>query len=129
MRQVAYGTPSDRELFTNRSTRSLILVKIVTRYSISVLAIVNILLTPEQAEIIQQKLQSGRYQNVDDAIDRAIQLLDEYEDNLLTEDPTWIANTQPKVDRAIDSLAKNGGSDGTIVVDRLLDKFRQARSS
>jgi Arc/MetJ-type ribon-helix-helix transcriptional regulator len=33
-----------------------------------VLAIVNILLTPEQAEIIQQKLQSGRYQNVDDAI-------------------------------------------------------------
>jgi antitoxin ParD1/3/4 len=129
MRQVAYGTPSDRELFTNRSTRSLILVKIVTRYSISVLAIVNILLTPEQAEIIQQKLQSGRYQNVDDAIDRAIQLLDEYEDNPLTEDPTWIANTQQKVDRAIDSLAKNGGTDGTIVVDRLLEKFRQARRS
>jgi antitoxin ParD1/3/4 len=94
-----------------------------------VLAIVNILLTPEQAEIIQQKLQSGRYQNVDDAIDRAIQLLDEYEDNPLTEDPIWIANTQQKVDRAIDSLAKNGGTDGTIVIDRLLEKFRQARRS
>ena len=53
----------------------------------------NIVLTPEQVEIIQQKLHSGRYKNVDDAIDRAIQLLDESEDNLLTDDPTWIANT------------------------------------
>jgi hypothetical protein len=30
---------------------------------------------------------------------------------------------------AIESLAKNGGTDDTIVVDRLLDKFRQARRS
>jgi antitoxin ParD1/3/4 len=93
------------------------------------LATMNIVLTPEQSEIIQQKLQSGRYQNVDDAIDRAIQLLDESEDNPVTEDPTWIANTQQKVDLAIDSLAKNGGTDGIIVVDRLLEKFRQARRS
>jgi antitoxin ParD1/3/4 len=89
----------------------------------------NILLTPEQAEIIQQKLQSGRYQNVNDAIDRAIQLLDEWDDNTLTEDPDWIASTQQKVDLAIDSLAANGGTDGTIVVNRLLEKFRQARQS
>ncbi len=53
------------------------------------------------------------------ANDRAIQLLDELEDNPLTEDPTWIANTQQKVDLAIDSLAKNGGTDGIIVVVRL----------
>jgi antitoxin ParD1/3/4 len=91
------------------------------------LATMNILLTPEQAEIIQQKLQSGRYQNVDDAIERAIQLLDEWDDETLTEDPDWIANTQHKVDLAIDSLAANGGTDGTIVVNRLMDKFRQAR--
>ena len=38
------------------------------RLSIEMLATMNILLTPEQAEIIHQKLQSGRYQNVDDAI-------------------------------------------------------------
>ena len=87
----------------------------------------NILLTPEQAKIIHQKLQSGRYQNVDDAIDRAIQLLDEWDDDTFTEDPEWIANTQQKVDVAIDSLAANGGTDGTTVVNRLLDKFRQAR--
>jgi antitoxin ParD1/3/4 len=93
------------------------------------LATMNIVLTPEQSEIIQQKLHSGRYKSVDDAIDRAIQLLDESEDNSVTEDPTWIANTQQKVDLAIDSLAKNGGTDGTIVVDRLLEKFRQARRS
>jgi antitoxin ParD1/3/4 len=89
----------------------------------------NILLTPEQAEIIQQKLQSGRYQNVNDAIYRAIQLLDEWDDNTLTEDPDWIASTQQKVDLEIDSLAANGDTDGTIVVNRLLEKFRQARQS
>jgi antitoxin ParD1/3/4 len=91
------------------------------------LATVNILLTPEQAEIIQQKLQSGRYQNVDDAIERAIQLLDEWDNDTLTEDLDWIANTQQKVDHAINSLATNGGTDGTTVVNRLMDKFRQAR--
>lgn len=91
------------------------------------LATMNILLTPEQAEIIHQKLQSGRYQNVDDAIDRAIQLLDEWDDDTCMEDPAWIANTQHKVDLAIDSLVANGGTDGTTVVNLLLDKFRQAR--
>ena len=66
---------------------------------------------------------------VGSANERAIQLLDELEDTPLTEDLTWIANTQQKVDLAIDSLAKNGGTDGIIVVDRLLEKFRQARQS
>jgi antitoxin ParD1/3/4 len=88
----------------------------------------NILLTPEQAEIIQQKLQSG-HQNVNDAIDRAIQLLDEWDENTLAEDADWIASTQQKVDLAIDSLGANGVTDGTIVVNWLLDKFRQARQS
>ncbi len=66
---------------------------------------------------------------VGSANDRAIQLLDESEDNLLTEDPIWIENTQQKVDLAIDSLAKNGDTDGIIVIDRLLEKFCQARQS
>jgi antitoxin ParD1/3/4 len=90
---------------------------------------VNIILTPEQTEIIQQKLQSGRYQNVNDAIDRAIQLLDEWDEHSLTEDPNWIVTTQQKVDVAIDSLAANGGTDGETAINQLLAKFDRVRQS
>ena len=89
----------------------------------------NILLTPEQTQIIQQKLQSGRYKTVDDLIAQALQLLDEWDENTPIEDPIWIENTRKKVDLAIDSLARNGGTDGETVVNQLLDKFRQAHEA
>jgi antitoxin ParD1/3/4 len=87
----------------------------------------NITLTPEQAQIIQQKLQSGRYQTLDDLLAQAFQLLDDWEEHSLTEDPAWIESTRQKVDAAIQSLEQNGGTDGETVVNQLLDKFRQAR--
>jgi antitoxin ParD1/3/4 len=90
---------------------------------------VNITLTPEQVEIIQQKLQSGRYKNVDDLLTQAFQLLDDRDEDSLTEDPEWIESTRQKVDEAIMSLEKNGGSDGETVGNQMLDKFRQARES
>lgn len=89
----------------------------------------NITLTPEQAQILQQKLQSGRYQTLDDLLAQAFQLLDDWEEQSLTEDYTWIDSTRQKVDAAIQSLEQNGGTDGEIVVHQLLDKFRQARQS
>jgi antitoxin ParD1/3/4 len=89
----------------------------------------NITLTPEQSRLIEQKLQSGRYQNLDDLLIQALQLLDDWEEHSLTESPDWIATTQPKVDAAIASLAANGGNDGETVISQLLDKFRQAREA
>jgi antitoxin ParD1/3/4 len=90
---------------------------------------VNITLTPEQAEIIQQKLQSGRYKSVDDLLAQAFQLLDDWDEHSLIEDPEWIESTRQKVDEAILSLEANGGTDGETVVNQMLDKFRQARES
>jgi antitoxin ParD1/3/4 len=87
----------------------------------------NITLTPEQSKIIQQKIESGRYQNIDDLLIQAFQLLDDWEEHSLTESPDWISSTRVKVDAAIESLATNGGSDGETVVNQLLDKFRQVR--
>lgn len=55
--------------------------------------------------------------------------LDDREEHSLTESPNWIAVTRSKVDAAIESLEKNGGSDGETVVNRFLDKFRQARGA
>ena len=75
----------------------------------------NITLTPEHDQLIQQKLQSGRYQNIDDLLLQAFQLLDDWEETSLTEDPDWIATTRSKVDTAIVSLEANGGHDGETV--------------
>ncbi len=87
----------------------------------------NITLTHEQSQIVQQKLQSGRYQDIDDLLVQAFQLLDDWEEHSLTESPDWIASTRTKVDAAISSIAANGGNDGETAMSQLLDKFRQAR--
>jgi antitoxin ParD1/3/4 len=89
----------------------------------------NIALTPEQSQLVQQKLQSGRYQNLDDLLLQAFQLLDDWEEHSLTESPDWIAATRTKVDAAIASIAANGGNDGEATISQLLDKFRQAREA
>ncbi|MBD2366687.1 MULTISPECIES: ribbon-helix-helix domain-containing protein [Leptolyngbya] len=89
----------------------------------------NITLTPEQAQIIQQKLQSGRYKTLDDLLAQAFQLLDDWEEHSLIEDPAWIDSARQKVDAAIQSLEQNGGTDGETVVNRLLEKFQQARQN
>jgi antitoxin ParD1/3/4 len=86
---------------------------------------VNITLTTEQAKVVQKKLQTGRYQSVEDIMVQAFQLLEEWEEENLTEDPEWVNNTRVKVDQAIESLAVNGGSDGETVVNQLLERFRQ----
>jgi antitoxin ParD1/3/4 len=89
----------------------------------------NVTLTPEQSEIIQVKLQSGHYQTIEEVLAQAFLLLDDWDELSLTDDPAWIESTRRKVDEAVKSLAENGGTDGETVVNRLLDKFRQARES
>jgi antitoxin ParD1/3/4 len=89
----------------------------------------NITLTPEQSRLIEQKLQSGRYQNLDDLLIQAFQLLDDWEEHSLTSSPDWIAATRTKVDAAIVSIATNGGNDGETAISQLLDKYRQAREA
>jgi antitoxin ParD1/3/4 len=89
----------------------------------------NITLTPEQAQIIERKLKSGRYRTIDDLLLQAFQLLDEWEEDNLVDDPVWIAATQKKVDAARASLDRNGGTNGEVVVSQLLGKLRQARES
>jgi antitoxin ParD1/3/4 len=89
----------------------------------------NVTLTPEQTEIIQVKLRSGRYQTIEDVMAQAFLLLDDWDEDSLTDDPAWIESTQRKVNDAVKSLAENGGTDGETVVGQLLDRFRQARES
>jgi hypothetical protein len=62
-----------------------------------------------------------RYQNLDDLLLQAFQLLDDWEKHSLTESPDWIASTRIKVDAEIASIAANGGNDGETAISQLLD--------
>jgi len=83
----------------------------------------NITLKPEQAELIQQKLNSGKYNNADEVITAALELLERRD----REDRTWVEETREKVDVAIEELRRGDGIDGELVVTQLQEKLRQAR--
>jgi len=85
----------------------------------------NITLKPEQAELIQQKINSGKYNNIDEVIAEALQLLSQRD----IEDETWVEETREKVDVAIEELRRGEGIDGDVVIAQLKEKLRQARQS
>lgn len=83
----------------------------------------NIILTPEHADFVQTKLQSGKYINVEQLLMDAFNLLEE-RDNI-----QWVEETRVKIDAAAASLDRGEGLDGEMVVNRILERFRQARIS
>ncbi|MCL1463540.1 ribbon-helix-helix domain-containing protein [Argonema galeatum] len=83
----------------------------------------NITLKPEQAELIQQKLNSGKYNNADEVITAALELLERRD----RKERTWVEQTRKKVDVAIEELRGGEGIDGELVVTQLQEKLRQAR--
>lgn len=85
----------------------------------------KITLKPDQEALIHSKLQSGKYQSVDDVIQAALDLLDEqdkaYED--------WIIETRAKVDEGIASLEQGEGIDGETFVNQLLARLKLAKNA
>ena len=80
----------------------------------------NITLKPDQAELIKQKINSGKYNNADEIIAAALQLLEQRD----REYQTWVEETREKVDVAIEELKRGEGIDGDIVVAQLKEKLR-----
>lgn len=85
----------------------------------------KITLKPEQEAFIHAKLQSGRYQTVDDVIQEALQLLNE-RDRAFEQ---WVIETRAKVDEGIASLERGEGIDGETFVNQQLAKLKQARDA
>lgn len=83
----------------------------------------NILLKPKQAELIQQKLDGGKYKNADEVIAEALQLLEKRD----REYQKWVEEVREKVDVAIEELKRGEGIDGELVVNQLQEKLRLAR--
>ena len=83
----------------------------------------NITLTAEHADFVQTKLQSGKYVTVNQLLMEAFSLLEE-RDRDYTQ---WVEETRIKIDAAAESLDRGEGLDGEMVVNRMLERFRQAR--
>jgi antitoxin ParD1/3/4 len=59
----------------------------------------SISLTPDQERFIQTKLQSGKYRSVEEILEMALRLLDEYD----RADAEWVEEIQTKIDAAIET--------------------------
>ena len=84
----------------------------------------NITLKSEQAELIQQQINSGKYNSPEEVVSEALTLLLQQDDD----DNRWIQETREKVDTAIAKLRKGQGIDGDRVISQLEETLRQARN-
>jgi antitoxin ParD1/3/4 len=76
----------------------------------------SISLTPDQERLIQTKLQSGKYRSVEEVLEMALRLLDEYD----RADAEWVEEVRAKIDAAID---------GETFVNQILERFQQANQA
>lgn len=83
----------------------------------------SITLTPEQEQLIEAQLASGRYTSVTEIIGDALRLLakrDRY--NL------WVEEVCAKIDIAATQLDRGEGVDGETAIAQIRAKFHKARS-
>ena len=83
----------------------------------------NITLTAEHSNFVQTKLQSGKYVTVDQLLMEAFTLLEARD----RDHAQWVEETRVKIDAAAESLDRGEGLDGEMVMNRMLERFRQAR--
>jgi antitoxin ParD1/3/4 len=61
----------------------------------------SVSLTPEQEHFIQTKLNAGKYHSVEEILEVALRLLDEYD----RADAEWVEDVRTKIDAAIAASA------------------------
>ncbi len=80
---------------------------------------IKITLKQEQETFIQEKLNSGEYNNIDEIINEALLLLQQKDKNY----QQWIKETQDKLNIGIAQLDAGQGIDSEIVINRLKNKI------
>jgi antitoxin ParD1/3/4 len=93
--------------------------------SFGVFQMMNIALNPEQEQLIQSKLKSGKYATATDVIVEALRLLEERDRHY----EKWLAETREKVTVGLAELDRGEGIDGEVVIANLREKFKKARES
>ena len=83
----------------------------------------SISLTPKQERFIETKLQTGKYHSVEEVLEIALKLLDEYDSS----ETAWVEEVCEKIDAAIEILEHTAPMDGETFVNQILDHFQQQR--
>lgn len=82
-------------------------------------------ISPEHEKLIQNHLDTGRYNNAEEVLVIALQLLT----RLDTEHQAWIEETRQQIAIGIAELDQGEGVDGPTVMNQYLQKFQAARQT
>ncbi|MGF1603092.1 MAG: type II toxin-antitoxin system ParD family antitoxin [Thermosynechococcaceae cyanobacterium] len=85
----------------------------------------SISLTPDQERLIQTKLQAGKYNSVEEVLNIALRLLDEYD----CADAEWVDDVRQKIEVAIATSEHTPPIDGETFVQQTLERFQEARKA
>lgn len=82
----------------------------------------SIKFTLNQERLTQTKLQSGKYRSVEEVLEMALRLLDEYD----RADAEWVEEVRKKIDAALEASTHNPPIDGETFINQILKRFQQA---
>ncbi|MBD2439618.1 type II toxin-antitoxin system ParD family antitoxin [Nostoc sp. FACHB-110] len=85
----------------------------------------NIQLQAEYEQFIQTRIATGRYENAEDVIVKALKLLEEWENGY----QEWEEETQQKLAAGLASIEHGDVLDSQVVMARLEEKLRIARET
>ncbi len=85
----------------------------------------NIQLQAEYEQFIHSRIATGRYQNAEDVIAKALKLLEEWEKGY----QEWEEETQKKIAVGLASIERGDVLDGQVVMAQLQEKLRKARET
>jgi antitoxin ParD1/3/4 len=85
----------------------------------------SISFTPDQERLIQAKLQSGKYRSVEEVLEIALRLLDEYD----RAEVEWSEDVRVKIDAAVTASEHSPPIDGETFVNGILERFQQAEQA
>lgn len=85
----------------------------------------SISLTPYQERLIQEKLQTGKYNSVEEVLEIALRLLDEYD----RAEAEWMKDVREKIDAAIEVSQHTAPIDGETFVNQILERFEKQRQA
>jgi antitoxin ParD1/3/4 len=85
----------------------------------------SISLTPDQEQLVQTKLQAGKYRSAEEILETALRLLDEHD----RADAHWVETVRDKIDAAIATSEHTVPIDGESFVNQILERFRQGQQT
>ncbi|MBO3462072.1 type II toxin-antitoxin system ParD family antitoxin [Aetokthonos hydrillicola Thurmond2011] len=85
----------------------------------------NIQLQEEYEQFIQTQIATGRYENAEDVIIKALKLLEEWEKGY----QEWEEETRKKLVAGLASIERGDVVHGQVVMARLEEKLRKAREN